>query len=133
MISAAINLVGKRWYLGKLSHKEAVSRLMEDSDRSDGSYVVYDHPDRENSFVLLVWHKDEIRKWSINGLKCTGHKNMEFVLGKDGQDVKRHSTVKALIKYHRGVTGKPIQLADGTHIGTLKKSQFAAGNLGGLI
>ena len=105
-----------------ISHQEAVSRLMEDSDRSDGSYVVYDHPDRKNSFVLLVWWKGHVHKLSINEVRSTddeGREKIEYVLGEDVNQ-KKHSTVEALIKYHRGVTGVAIQLEDGTRI-TLKK------------
>ena len=109
---------GKKRYLGNVSEKEAVSRLMEDSDRSDGSYVVYDHPDRENSFVLLVWWKGHVHKLSINEVRSTdyeGREKMEYVVGEDVNQ-KKHLTVIDLIKYHRGVTGKlkPIQLKDGT-------------------
>ena len=115
-------LTGKTWYPGNISHKEAVSRLMEDSERSDGSYVVYDHPDRENSFALLVWWKGLVHKLSINEARSTddeGREKVEYTLVEDVNQ-KKHSTVKALIKYHRGVTGVAIQLEDGTRI-TLKK------------
>ena len=117
-------LTGKTWYLGNiLSYQEAVSRLIEDGDRSDGSYVVYDHPDRENSFALLVWWKGLMYKLSLNEVRSTddeGREKMEYVLVEDVNQ-KKHSTVKALIKYHRGVTGVAIQLEDGTRI-TLRKS-----------
>ena len=93
---------------------------MEDSDRSDGSYVVYDHPDRENSFALLVWWKGHVHKLSINEVRSTDDEGREYVLVEDVNQ-KKHSTVKALIKYHRGVTGVAIQLEDGTRI-TLRKS-----------
>ena len=98
---------------------------MEDSERTNGSYVVYDHPDldRENSFVLLVWWKGHVHKLSINEARSTDDEGREKVEYTPGEDVKqkKHSTVKALIKYHRGVTGVAIQLEDGTRI-TLKKS-----------
>ena len=125
IVTQAEVLTGKTWYLGNISDQEAVSRLMEDSDRSDGSYVVYDHPDLKNSFVLLVWWKGLVHKLSINEVWSTddeGREKVEYALGEDVNE-KKHSTVKALIKYHRGVTGKQtsIQLKDGTRI-TLKKS-----------
>ena len=125
IVTQAQVLTGKTWYPGNLSHKEAVSRLMEDSERSDGSYIVYDHPDpdRENSFALLVWWKGLVHKLSINEVRSTddeGREKIEYALGEDVNQ-KKHSTVKALIKYHRGVTGVAIQLEDGTRI-TLKKS-----------
>ena len=122
-------LTGKTWYLGNISREEAVSRLTEDDERSNGSYVVYDHPDRKNSFVLLVWWKDKVHKLSINEVRNTddeGREKIEYTLGEDVNQ-KKHSTVVDLIKYHRGVAGKlkPIQLKDDTHTCTsitLKKS-----------
>ena len=110
----------KRWYHGNISDEEAESRLRRGCGGKDGTYLVYDNPSgREGSYMyVLAYYQGDIIKepeMEINRLKCEGEK-FGYVLGEGGPGAIVHSSVKELVKYHRGLTGVPIQLKDGRKV-----------------
>ena len=114
----------KKWYHGKISHDEAEARLREGAGGNDGSYLVYDNPNKLE-FILLVYYKGNLLRWKIwnRQVNETGISMQDdFILGEDGgPGVTGYKTVRELIKAHRGVSGKPIKLENGETV-TLSKS-----------
>ena len=106
----------KRWYHGNISHDEAESRLRRGCGGKGGTYLVYDNPSsRKGSYMYKLpayYQEDIIKELEINRVKLEGEK-FGYVLGEGGPGAIVHSSVKELVKYHRGLTGVPIQLRDG--------------------
>ena len=107
----------KSWYHGGIREKQAENRINHSGGgKKDGTYLVYDNPRRKYGYILLVHYKRELHKWKINRVKRTnsqGDEKFVYVLGEDGPGVLTHKTVRLLIKYHRGMRGKPIKLENG--------------------
>ena len=101
-------LLEKPWYFVG-SMEDAMSKMENAKKKEDGTYLVCNNPDREGSYVMLVYYQGEIKKMEIS------HKPAKFVYVL-GEGAKTHDTVRQLIKHHRGVTGKPIQLGDGNKV-----------------
>ena len=115
---SAVPLEEKRWYHGNISHEEAESRLRRGCGGKDGTYLVYDSPSsREGSYmyVLLVYYQGEIKRLEIKREKRKIDEGEKFVYVLE-RSKTTHKDVRSLIKYHRGVTGKPIELSDGKKI-----------------
>ena len=109
----------KKWYHGRISHREAEDRLSVLSPSiEDGTYLVYDCPAKKNEYVLLVYSQGSFYKWRIIRRQSDG----QYVLGEDVPGVKTYNSVSKLIKQHRGITGKHIQLEHG---GTVKLTHYA--------
>ena len=116
----------KDWYHGGITDQEADRRLrsvtiggdkLANWSKYDGTYLVYDNPGRRDEYILLVFYRGDLCKWKISRRSSDG----QYILGDDGPDVIGHETVRKLIKYHRGATGKPIKLQHGGTV-TLSKS-----------
>ena len=108
----------KKWYHGGISHREAEYRLRVSSPSvEDGTYLVYDCPEKKNEYVLLVYSQGRFHKWRIIRRQSDG----QYVLGEDGPGVKTYSSVSRLIKHHRGVTGKHVKLEHG---GSVKLTDY---------
>ena len=118
----------KKWYHGGITDEEARIRLRsvtggEDTENVDnwseytGVYLVYDNHGRQDEYTLLVYYRGDLCKWMISRRKSDG----QYILGKDGPNVSGHKSVRNLIHYHRGATGKAIKLQHGGTV-TLKKS-----------
>ena len=112
----------KRWYHGNISDEEAESRLRRGCGGKDGTFLVYDNPSgREGSYKLPVYYQgqeDFIKELEINRMKHITDEGEKFgyVLGEGGTGAIVHSSVKELVKYHRGLTGVSIQLKDGRKV-----------------
>ena len=115
--SSLTGLGEKRWYHGKISHREAEARLREGAGGNDGSYLVYDNPN-EKGFILLVYYKGDLVQRKIRNRQPGSNMSDSFILGDGGPGYK---TVRKLIKAHRGVFGRPIMLESGETV-TLSKS-----------
>ena len=98
----------KPWYF-EGSFEEANLKMKEAKKKEDGTYLVCNNPDRKGSYVMLVYYQGEIKKMEISRKPA----KFVYVLG---EGAKTHDTVRQLIKHHRGVTGKPIQLGDGNKV-----------------
>ena len=107
----------KRWYHGNISDDEAESRLRRGCGGKDGTYLVYDSPSsHKGSYKLPVYYQGEIiKELEINRVKHEGEKFV-YVLGEGGPGAIVHSSVKELVKYHRGLTAEAIQLKDGRKV-----------------
>ena len=109
----------KRWYHGGIGDEEAEYGINHSGGGKpkDGTYLVYDNPRRKYGYILLVHYKGELHKWKINRVRkrtnSQGDEKFVYVLGDDGPGVTTHKTVRLLIKYHRGMRGKPIKLESG--------------------
>ena len=99
----------KKWYHGKISNDEADFRLRMGAGGTDGSYLVYDNPRRRGQYILLVYHDRQLLRWKITRRTRDG----KYILGEDGPGVVGYSSVRELIKAHRGITGKPIKMQNG--------------------
>ena len=111
--------IDRKWYHGGINLREAEYRMRscDPKIRRDGTYLVYDNPRRRGEYVLLVYHKNELRRWKIIRRERDG----KYVLGEDSPGAVAHTSVRKLIEYHRGITGKPIKLEHG---GSLKLSDY---------
>ena len=99
----------KLWYHGNISHARA--ERMIPAVCSNGLYLVYDSPTSKRDFILLVKLDDEVHRFDI-----VKRRSDQYVLGSDTLEIRAHESVRKLIKYHRGLTGKPINLKDGRHV-----------------
>ena len=100
----------KKWYHGGITDAEA-NRLIP-VVCSNGLYLVYDCPTSKRDYVLLVKVDNELHRFKI----IKRRSDNKYVLGKDTQGTLGHETVRKLIKYHRGLTGKPLILNDGRRV-----------------
>ena len=105
----------KTWYHNSISDQEANERLMNGAKGVNGSYLVYNNPSQRKQLILLVYHKGEGVRWKIQNTQ-----EGMFILGDDGPDVPKYKNVRELIKDHRGISGKPIKMANGEVV-TLSK------------
>lgn len=104
----------QRWYHGRITDDEADRRLRCVSCKGrNGEYLVYDNPwpSREGEYALLVYKDGELHKWRI-----TRRADDKYVLGEDKPGARAHISVKKLIEYHRGLTGKAIPLEQGGQV-----------------
>ena len=104
----------KKWYHGAITNVEAETRLK--IAQNDGSYIVYDNPQKKGQYILLVYYKRNLYRWKISRRRS----DKKYILGNDGEGVTGYDTVPKLIKAHRGIRGKPIKLEHG---GVLKLSK----------
>ena len=102
----------KKWYHGGITDSQANFRLRSVAGEGrNGTYLVYDNPSRRGEYVLLVYKNGELHRWRI-----IRRKDNKYVLGEDTPDARAHDTVRKLIKYHRGINGKPILLEHGGRV-----------------
>ncbi len=99
--------VDKKWYHGAITDDQASERLI-GAHPENGSYLVYDDPKHAGQYILVVYKKQEVHRWGIKR-----RRDGMYILGDDCPGAIAHETVRLLIKYHRGVNGKPIKLAGG--------------------
>lgn len=99
----------KKWYHGGITEDEAINRLR--MAHENGTYLVYDNPSRRGEYILLVYSDSELHRWRI-----IRRKDGMYVLGDDVPGARTHDSVAKLIKYHRGLTGKPIMFAEGGRV-----------------
>lgn len=99
----------KKWYHAKITDEEAERRLRQGSGGINGSYLVYDNPNKRGQYVLLVTHKGNLHRWRILHREA----DSKYILGKDGPGVEGYSSVRELIKAHRGIRGKPLKTERG--------------------
>ena len=115
-VKGAPNPRQQKWYHGRIKNALAERRLnsvVEGRPRSNGTYLVYDNPsypseESRDMYVVLVYkdkgmHRCMIRRQS----------DEKFVAG---SNPRAHSTVKKLIKYHRGVFGRSMPLERGGQV-----------------
>ena len=62
--------------------------------------------------MLLVNVDGELHRFKI----IRRRSDDQYVLGKDSPRALAHESVRKLIKYHRGLNGKPIMLEDGRRV-----------------
>ena len=111
----------KRWYHGPIDHWEAKNRLKNAPGVTDGTYLVYDNPKKEGEFFLLVFQKGSVHRFCIEQpaegkfILCDRH-NPSIV------NRVEHSSVRELIRYHRGISGRPLHLEEGR--GVLKLTDY---------
>ncbi|WP_152558582.1 SH2 domain-containing protein [Endozoicomonas numazuensis] len=111
------SLKERKWYHGNITPNEADSRLKNAASGINGSFMVYDHPNKAESYVLLIYNDGEHHRWSIKYLP----NEQAYVLGEEDEDAPRFTTISDLIKTHRGLFGRPIKLESGNLV-TLSKS-----------
>jgi hypothetical protein len=100
--------IGMDWYHGRIENARADGRMRVASG-VNGAYLVYDNPTKRGEYFLLVNHNNRTHRFKISRRKSDG----KYLLGSGVQSVRVHDTVEELIKYHRGVFGKPIPMACG--------------------
>ena len=100
----------KKWYHGGITDAQAEYRLRSVTQK-DGTYLVYDNPAARGEYILLVTVNRKQHKWRI-----VKRRDGMFVLGEAAPGTRGHESVRKLIKYHRGVTGKPIMLEHGGRV-----------------
>ena len=106
----------KKWYHGRISDRQADSRLLRVAGNVNGAYLVYK---RTDGLTLLVHYRRNVHRWKISRRS----RDDKYILGRDGRDgayVKGFDTVSQLIKYHRGIKGVPLILEHG---GSVKLSK----------
>ena len=101
----------KRWYHGGITDAQADYRLRSVTTK-DGTYLVYDNPTARGEYVLVVSVGGKLHRWRI----IRRSSDNKFVLGKDSPGARAHESVRKLIKYHRGLNGKPIMLEHGGRV-----------------
>lgn len=103
----------RRWYHGGISDAEAKLRLQETPEPGErGVYLVYDDNDNPGGYVLMLFKDATIHRWRITRRGSDG----KYVLGDDNPQSRGHGSVRKLIEYHRGFTGKPIPLDHGGRV-----------------
>ena len=103
----------RRWYHGRISDAEAKLRLQDTPEPGErGVYLVYDDNDNPDGYVLMLFKDATIHRWRITRRGSDG----KYVLGGDNPQSRGHSSVRKLIEYHRGFTGKPIPLDHGGRV-----------------
>lgn len=102
----------KRWYHGGITDAEADRAIRSSGISKNGLYLVYDNPTARREYVLLVYVDNELHRFRI----IRRRRDNQFVLGKDTPGAKAHESVRKLIKYHRGLNGKPLMLEDGRRV-----------------
>lgn len=108
-------LSGKKWYHGGISNNTADARLDKAASGNNGSYLVYDNPNKKRNapFLLLIYFREGHIRLTISEI------NGKYFLGDEVGE--KYQTVRELIKYHRGIRGQPIKLSGGQLV-TLSKS-----------
>ena len=108
---------GKLWYHGNIEDSAAEQRLKSAAER-DGNYLVYDLYTRagpvHGNYVLLVYCGKNLHRWKISR-KQDGR----YILGELDETagmVESYASVRELIRAHRGLTGKPLLLANGRSV-----------------
>ena len=101
----------KKWYHGSITDAQAEYRLRS-VPQKDGTYLMYDNPAARGEYILLVTVNRQQHRWRIVKRGSDGM----FVLGEATPGALGHESVRKLIKYHRGVTGKPIMLKHGGRV-----------------
>ena len=99
----------KKWYHAKISNEEAERRLRQGSRGHNGSYIVYDNPHRSGQYILIMIHDEMLYRWKIMLRVSDG----KYIIGNDSPGVVGYSTVKELIKAHRGFKGKTLKTERG--------------------
>ncbi len=101
--------VDKKWYHGAITDEQASNRLIQvRPPPENGTYLVYDDPKHAGQYILVVYKEQEVHRWGIRR-----RRDGMYILGDDCPGAIAHETVRKLIKYHRGVNGKPIKLVGG--------------------
>ena len=109
--------VDKKWYHGNISDQEAERRLRLGAEGNNNSYLVYDNARRPDEYVLIVINQGNFYRWRI----MRRQSDSKYILGEDIPGAEGFPTVRELINYHRGITGKPIITDSGLTL-TLSKS-----------
>ena len=101
--------ISKPWYHGSISKEEAEYRLESVSTglRAKGTFLVYFD---SSGYVLLVFKK------RLHRCRIRDRGGSKFVLEVESADSETlnpesHSSVTELVKYHKGLSGKPIKLS----------------------
>ena len=105
---------GKLWYHGNINDSAAEQRLKSAAEQ-DGNYLVYDFytgagPVHGN-YILLVFCGRKLYRWKISRTQ-----DGRYILGEDEPGMESYASVRNLIKAHRGLTGKPLRLANGRSV-----------------
>ena len=99
----------KKWYHGGITEDQAIERLR--TAHQNGTYLVYDNPSRRGEYALLAYSHGRLHHWRI-----TRRTDGMYMLEGNTSGARAHDSLKKLIKYHRGITGKPIVLAHGGRV-----------------
>ena len=120
----------RRWYHGGISDNEAQLRLKDMEGVGErGVYLVFDNPEYQKApssrsgshssqhndkarYILMLLKDMLIFRWYITRRSSDGL----YVIGDDNADSRGHSSVRKLIEYHRGYTGKPLPLVRGGRV-----------------
>ena len=113
------SLVGKKWYHGDITPSQAQARMRSARVRKDGTYLVYKNRFSQGDYILLVYYNKEYHKIHIRRRSD----NRKYVLKDFTYEPVQHDSVKKLVKYHRGILGKSIQLQ---HKGSIKLKECVA-------
>ena len=100
----------KGWYHGGITDAKADSSIPKVCN--NGLYLVYDCPTSKRDFILLVMAGNKLHRLRIVKRRCDN----QYVVGRDIQAALGHESVRKLIKYHRGLTGKPLILRNGRRV-----------------
>lgn len=120
---------GKRWYHGNIKD-DAAEQRMKSAAEQDGNYLVYDYytgagPVHGN-YILLVFCGGKLYRWKISRRQYG-----RFILGENNTGmVESYASVRELIKAHRGITGKPLRLANGRSVKLTRDYITLAGIVG---
>ena len=104
----AIVVKGHSWYHGDISHQEAESRLRSGAKGADGIYLVYDSPSRSDEYVLLVYNRGEMHRWTLSE-----RQDGKVIIG---ENARAHDSVQKLLDYHSGIFGKNLKLQYGSPV-----------------
>ena len=109
--AVAVSVLGEKdkWYHGNITHQEAETRLRAEANGTNGMYIVYDSPSRSGEYVLLVYNRGEMHRWTISQRQEDG----KFIVGDNRAGVRAHETVQELLNYYSGFFGKGLKLQYG--------------------
>ena len=97
-----------KWYHRDIGHQEAETRLRSGAKGSNGTYLVYDSPSRSGEYVLLVYNRGEMHRWTISQ-----REDGKVTLGENIPGARAHNTVQELLHRHSGFFGKGLKLQYG--------------------
>ena len=101
-----------KWYHGNITHQEAESRLRAGANGTNGMYLVYASPSRSGEYVLLVYNRGEMHRWTISQRKEDG----KFIVGDNRAGARAYETVQELLNHYSGLFGKALKLQYGSPV-----------------
>ena len=123
-VGISLRVLGEkdRWYHGNITHQEAETRLRTGANGVNGMYLVYDSPSRSGQYVLLVYNRGEMHRWTISQRQ----EDEKFIVDDNRAGARAYETVQELLNHYSGLFGKALKLQYGDPV---KLRAFVHANL----